>query len=287
MAAIEASAHDLESAISQGLAQLKLLRAEVKIEILEEGSKGVLGFGARQAKVRLTPITDLEAAAPPPPPPAPRVTPKAPEPPKPAVVAQEQDWDEPQPQDDADMPGDDDLPALPADIADAPPADGDDEAVFSGDVVALAQSLTQGVVDRMGFEASVTARLAPPRDEQDHETIVVDINGEDANMLLDHHLEGLTALQTVIQSMWSHQTKDSGRISLDANSHKARREQRIQQMATRMAAQVMETGRPVTLEPMSAAERRLVHIALRNNDKVYTESMGEGANRRVQIKLHK
>ena len=63
MAAIEVSAPEMDGAISQGLAQLKLLRAEVKIEILDEGSKGVLGFGARPAKVRLTPITDIEAAA--------------------------------------------------------------------------------------------------------------------------------------------------------------------------------------------------------------------------------
>lgn len=280
MAAIEASANDLESAISQGLAQLKLLRAEVKIEILDEGAKGVLGFGARQAKVRLTPITDLEVAAPvtKPAEPAPKPAPVTPSPAKPASLAKAET---------ADMDAPDDSPALADEAADAPAADETDEASPVADPLALAQELTQGVVDRMGFAASATARLDPPRDEHDHETIVIDIVGEDVDILLDHHLEGLNALQTVIQSMWSHQTKDSARISLDANGYKAKREQRIQQMAVRMAAQVVETGRPVTLEPMSAAERRLVHITLRDNEKVYTESMGEGSSRRVQIKLHK
>lgn len=286
MAAIEASANDLESAISQGLAQLKLLRAEVKIEILDEGAKGVLGFGARQAKVRLTPITDLEVAAPvtKPAEPAPKPAPLAPSPAKPAPLAKPAP---PAKAETADMDAADDSPALADEAAAAPAADETDEATPVADPLALAQELTQGVVDRMGFAASATARLDPPRDEHDHETIVIDIVGEDVDILLDHHLEGLNALQTVIQSMWSHQTKDSARISLDANGYKAKREQRIQQMAVRMAAQVVETGRPVTLEPMSAAERRLVHIALRDNEKVYTESMGEGSSRRVQIKLHK
>ncbi len=282
MAAIEATASDLENAISQGLAQLKLLRAEVKIEILDEGARGVLGFGARQAKVRLTPITEIEAAAPVAKPveAAPKAAPVTPSPAK----------TEPPRAKPAEKAVADEADVLADEAANAPAADETDEADEAGpvaDTLALAQELTQGVVDRMGFEASATAQLMPPRDEHDHETIVVDIVGDDVDILLDHHMEGLNALQTVIQSMWSHQTKDSTRISLDANGYKAKREQRIQQMAVRMAEQVVDTGRPVTLEPMSAAERRLVHIALRDNEKVYTESMGEGSSRRVQIKLHK
>lgn len=282
MAAIEATASDLENAISQGLAQLKLLRAEVKIEILDEGARGVLGFGARQAKVRLTPITEIEAAAP--------VAKPVEAAPKAAPVTSSPAKTEPPRAKPAEKAVADEADVLADEAANAPAADETDEADEAGpvaDTLALAQELTQGVVDRMGFEASATAQLMPPRDEHDHETIVIDVVGDDVDMLLDHHMEGLNALQTVIQSMWSHQTKDSTRISLDANGYKAKREQRIQQMAVRMAEQVVDTGRPVTLEPMSAAERRLVHIALRDNEKVYTESMGEGSSRRVQIKLHK
>ncbi len=62
MAATEISAPDIETAIEQGLQQLKLLRAEVKIEVLEEGSRGVLGIGAKPARVRLTPFEEIEAA---------------------------------------------------------------------------------------------------------------------------------------------------------------------------------------------------------------------------------
>ena len=63
MAAIETTASDIETAIAQGLAKLNLIRAEVKIEVLEEGSRGVLGIGAKPARVRLTPFDELEAAA--------------------------------------------------------------------------------------------------------------------------------------------------------------------------------------------------------------------------------
>lgn len=59
MPAIEVQAPDVESAIAQGLSQLNLIRAEVKIEILDEGSRGVFGIGSRPARVRLTPFAEL------------------------------------------------------------------------------------------------------------------------------------------------------------------------------------------------------------------------------------
>lgn len=254
MPAIESTANDLETAISAGLAQLRLLRAEVRIEVLDEGSKGVLGFGQRQARVRLTPMSELDVPAAPPPA-------DAPPPPAPAPV-------EPPPPADADV--DDEF----------------DTSLSEGEIE-LAREFTQGVLDRLGLETTVDVEVFDPVGEETHPSIRVNISGDDANVLLNHQHEALNALQTVVQSMWSHQTKHGARLSLDANGYKANREVRIRQMAERMAERVIESGKPITLEPMLPAERRLVHVALRDNPHVFTESVGEGGNRRVQIKPKK
>lgn len=257
MPAIESSANDLETAISAGLGQLKLLRAEVRIEVLDEGSKGVLGFGQRQARVRLTPVSELEdavAAAPAPPPvdTAPQHAPAAAEP-----------------------------PPLPDDIED------EFDTSLSPSEIELARELSQGVLDRLGLETAVDVEVFEPVGDETHPSIRVNISGDDANVLLNHQNEALNALQVVVQSMWSHQTKHGARLSLDANGYKAKREVRIRQMAERMAERVIESGKPITLEPMLPAERRLVHVSLRDHPQVFTESVGEGGNRRVQIKLKK
>jgi len=127
--------------------------------------------------------------------------------------------------------------------------------------------------------------LIEPRDSGDSLSIWVDIQGRDASRLLAHQSEALDALQLVVQTMWAHQTKSNLRLTLDADSYKERRAQHLQQMALRLAERVVSSGRSITLEPMSAAERRLVHIALRDHPQVTTESHGEGSARRLTIRL--
>lgn len=271
MPAIEISAQDIESAINQGLSRLQLLRAEVKIEVLDEGSRGVLGIGARPARVRLTPYAEIEAPA---------------------------DISNAAPAADASPDGAPQQPsAHPPSVADASPASqtdashsdalpaGEDE--LSDDDARLAAELTQGVLDRMRFKATCAARLVQPADDREGAHIQVDIQGEDASRLLAHQAESLEALQLVVQNMWAHRTKSSARITLDADQYKATREQRLRQMAIRLAERVVNTGRSITLEPMPPAERRLIHLALRDHPQVYTQSEGEGSQRRITIRLKK
>ncbi len=149
----------------------------------------------------------------------------------------------------------------------------------------LAGEIARGIVERMGLDVTVEATLVQPRASDDTLSLYVNVMGADAEILLAYQGEALHALQTLTQMMWSHQLKSNLRITVDADGAKAAREQRIMQMAQRMAERVIESGRPVTLEPMPANERRFVHLALRDDDRVYTESQGEGATRKVVIKL--
>lgn len=294
MAAIEVNAPDVESAIAHGLAQLNLIRAEVKIEILEDGSRGVLGIGAKPARVRLTPFAEIEAAAaraaaPPP------VQQSTPAPAASAAVAEDDDLDD---QDDQDS---EDYDESESDVGDDEGAgeDEDDQDNREGDIeiegADLAANLTQSVLNNMGIvTATCTSRSLMPSDDHDHPSIWVDVDFEpndegddDVAGLTAFHNEGWNALQMLVQTMWSHQTKSSVRVTVDLNGLRARREMQVQNMATRMAERVVATGKAITLEPMPASERRLVHMALRNNTKVFTESAGEGSNRKVTIKIKK
>lgn len=278
MSAIEITAHDVETAIKIGLAQLNMLRAEVKIEMLDEGSKGVLGIGARPARVRLTPFVETEA------------TPAAP-----AAAAEPEPraerWRAQSPVEPAQAPAET-LPTTAAgpvepEVDEAGEAMGSlaDEEAVQDDAVQLAATLTQGVLDRMNLQVTCASRSIEPRGAGESSTVWVDIQGRDASKLLAHQCEALDALQVVVQTMWAHQTKSNLRVTLDADSYKDRREKRIHQMAERLAERVVSTGRPITLEPMPPSERRLVHIALRDHPSVATESHGEGPGRRVTIRM--
>lgn len=272
MPAIEFTAHDVETAVKQGLVQLSLLRAEVRIEILDEGSRGVLGIGARPARVRLTPYTEIEAAASARP--VDEVAPDTMEP-EPEVEVEV----EPEPE-----PPSEPLFAPQPDMAPPPAAESE---MASGDgLLQLAVELTQNVLDRMSFKVTCTGRIVQAPDGESA-AIWVDIQGDDASVLLAHQMESLDSLQLIVQTMWAHQTKSGARLTLDVDSYKAQREHRVTQMAQRLAERVVSSGRSITLEPMSPSERRLVHLALRDHPAVMTESHGEGSARRVTIKLKK
>jgi spoIIIJ-associated protein len=275
MASIEVSAQDVESAIAQGLAQLDMLRADVKIEILEEGAKGVLGLGAKQARVRLTPFAELAnsgaAAA------------------KSRTAAAEDDddaddFDDAYDDEDADAEDDTDADE-DIDNADAD-ADTDGAPVIEGE--GLAVEITRNIVEMMGYRrAEVTGTSLLPMDDSDQPSILVDIDVEerDEDIFLTHGAEVLNALQLVVQTMWSHQTKSNVRVNVDVNGYKARKQEKLATMANRMAERVIESGKPLTLEPMNGADRRIVHMTLRDHPQVFTESAGEGAGRKVTIKL--
>ncbi len=276
MAAIEISAPDIETAIAQGLAKLSLIRAEVKIEVLEDGSRGVLGIGAKPARVRLTPFAEFEAAAP-------------------VAVSQDDDEEEMDLAEEAINPEDE----LNADEGADEVDEADDELAGEAEMeiegAPLAASLTQTTLDHMGMvTATCISRSVLPQDDNDQPVIWVDIDFEpneegdqDADALLAYQQEALNALQMMVQTMWSHQTKSSVRITLDVNGFKERKQSQVKQMALRMAERVIASGRAMTLEAMPASERRLVHMALRDHPDVFTESAGEGQGRKVTIKPKK
>ena len=146
----------------------------------------------------------------------------------------------------------------------------------------LAKSVVSKLLHDMGLEAQVTARF-DESDRPDHRSMRVDVRGGDLSALIGHHAETLNAFQYIASLIVGKQTGQFTQLTVDVEGFRARREKQLRQMAQRSADQAMKMGRRVTLEPMSASERRIVHMELQAHPAVTTESVGEEPRRKVTV----
>ncbi len=120
----------------------------------------------------------------------------------------------------------------------------------------------------------------------ENEPAIIDIQGEDAGLLIGKRGETLRSLQLLLNIMLSQQHENQSTrmpVVLDIEHYRKRRERNLQRLAEKMANRALETGNSVELESMNAADRRIVHLALSSSKSVITESKGEGSDRRVMI----
>ena len=129
----------------------------------------------------------------------------------------------------------------------------------------------------------MTAYFGEADDDQSRVPVHVDIHGQDLSILIGRKAETLNALQFISKLIVGKELEHSIPLLVDVEGYRKRRERQIRQLAQRVAEQVQETDRSQALEPMPPNERRLVHIELRNNPNVTTESTGEGNRRKVVI----
>jgi spoIIIJ-associated protein len=144
------------------------------------------------------------------------------------------------------------------------------------------------LLDKMGMLAAVEVndrggKVDPSNGEIS--PMVLNIVGDDLGLLIGRRGETLRDLQFIVRLMVSRKLGTWPNLVLDVEGYKARRVSALNTLAIRMADQVKRTGVPATLEPMPAHERRIIHLALRDNPDVQTESKGEGEERQVQILL--
>jgi spoIIIJ-associated protein len=112
---------------------------------------------------------------------------------------------------------------------------------------------------------------------------VIDIKGEDLGLLIGRRGDTLLSLQYLVNLILSKKYPGKGGVTIDVEHYRHRREEQVVSLARRMADRVRETGSPITLEPMSASERRLVHLLFAEDSELETNSIGEGENRKVVI----
>jgi spoIIIJ-associated protein len=112
---------------------------------------------------------------------------------------------------------------------------------------------------------------------------IIDLTGEDSGLLIGRRGQTLQALQFIVNLIVRQRFGEEVRVVLDVERYRQRREASLQDMAAKVAARVVQTGRSITLEPMSAADRRIIHLSLANHQGVTTESVGFGEERKVTI----
>ena len=112
---------------------------------------------------------------------------------------------------------------------------------------------------------------------------VLDIEGRDAELLQAQTGELLEALQHLVNQVFGRSLTGGARLVCDVHGFRATREAELQAMAKHAANQVRQTGRAFTFEPMSANERRIIHLTLADSPDLFTESIGDGADRKLRI----
>ena len=115
--------------------------------------------------------------------------------------------------------------------------------------------------------------------------ITVEIIGENTNSLIGYRGETLNALQTLLSSIANKEIEEKVRVILDISGYKDKRKKVLEELADKISKTVIKTGKKVTLEPMPAYERKIIHSRLQGNKKVTTESIGEEPHRKIVVEL--
>ena len=254
---LEIIAKTVQEAIGQGLEQLNLVEDQVEIKIVREGSRGILGFGAEDAVVVLTPKQAQETAN------------TQPEP----IVESDQ----------VESVGRPDSASDQTTVSSAP------ESVYADldiaeEIQQRAQEILSTLLEKMDVQAGVTVRAGHDLVEAD-ETIplALDITGHDLGVLIGRRGETLQALQFIVRQILSKEVEQWVPIVVDVESYLVRRRKKLKDLAKRMADRAVFSKRKVILEPMSPQDRRIVHLHLKDHDAVYTQSVGDGERRKVVI----
>jgi len=244
---LEIIAPSVEEAIARGAAELGLPEEQLEVEVLDEGSRGVLGVGARQARVRLT----IRGARP------------QPTPAEPQTILRTD---------------------ISSSAPDTPESSlSDDLDVDDQEVPEITKAIVEELLTRMGVDGVVKGHWGEPDAPGKVRPLLVDVHGEDLSLLIGRRGETLSALQYVTRLIVGKELHRPVAIVIDVEGYRARREETLRRLARRMAEQAIDRHRTMSLEPMPANERRIIHIELKDNPKVTTESVGEGNHRKVTI----
>lgn len=216
---VETEAKKVEEAIQKACELLQASREDLDVEILENGSSGFLGIGARKARIRATrkegaPVSGKEAFS-----------------------------------------------AAPGD---------------KNGLAREAQTALRGLLDHLEIKAQVEMK-------EDGERIYLNILGDGGGLLIGRKGQTLDALEYLVNKMVHKNQEGKKRIVVDTENYRLRREESLVKLAQRLSEKARQLGRPVTISPMNAHDRRIVHLALQNDRSLHTRSTGTGLYRKVII----
>ncbi|HOO90321.1 MAG TPA: RNA-binding cell elongation regulator Jag/EloR [Syntrophales bacterium] len=225
---LEIEEKTIDQAIQKACDTFNLPREKLNIEILSEGSSGLLGLlGARKARIRARIMS-------------------------------------------FDIGGGKDTTTHRNEPTE------DVEAETDGDISLRAQAFIEGLLSHVGVDFSVKA-------EENEEYIVLTIEGDGGGLLIGRGGQTLDAIQYLTNKVLNKNGNGRKRIILDTENYRKKREQNLSALAEKLGEKAKKTRRPVTVNPMNAHDRRIIHMALQNDSDLTTRSRGEGAFRKIVI----
>ena len=145
------------------------------------------------------------------------------------------------------------------------------------EAISIAQEVLEEMFDLMEVDAEVRLRTNSIAGED----LSIDIMGDDSGLLIGRGGTTLSSLQFMVNFIVSKRLTEWTPVNIDVEGYKQRRYKYLETLAQRLAKRVRNTGKPFTLDPMPANERRVIHMALARNSQVTTESTGAGSERRL------
>ncbi|MGI6359182.1 MAG: RNA-binding cell elongation regulator Jag/EloR [Bacillota bacterium] len=153
------------------------------------------------------------------------------------------------------------------------------QVVAKSDPLELTTSFLEGVCQRMG---AAEVKISSQRQD---ENVLFSIDGDSLGLLIGKHGQTMNSLQYLASVVYNRNASEHARVLVDVGGYRARREEALQRLATRLAEKAKRTGRRVILEPMNAQERRVIHSTLQADKQIVTYSEGEEPYRKVVIAL--
>ena len=258
MRSIESEGDTIDQAIENALRALNITRDQVEIEILTGATRGLLGFGGKKARVRatvraplLSRLRGLENEA-------------------------------------ADMDSRETLPPVEHDEpahrqvrdtrTEPPPEAASHAAAPSAAFQLRCKDTLEAILSRLGVSCAV--QVGPGADPG---SVLLAVSADSGGLLIGRRGQTLDALEYIVNRIVGREDAVSGRVMIDVERYRERRLEHLTQLARRLAEKAKQTGRPVTLNPMSARDRRVVHVTLQGDTAISTRSQGEGHYRKVII----
>jgi len=243
---LEVIAPSVEEAVEKGLKELGLCKEDVEVEVLDSGKRSLFKLASRQARVRLK-----------------------------MKLSDDVEINNLQQGEEANVELDENNSSSDESIV-------DDNDLDEG--LKVARNTINTLLDEMNVEANVHVEYGE-MDGQHIAPILINLEGNDLSFLIGRKSETINALQYITNLIVGKKLNRWIPLQIDVQNYRERRERELRKLARRIADQVVTSGRKQYLEPMPPNERRIIHIELRENPDVITESSGEDPHRKVVVSL--
>ena len=244
---LEIEDKSIDDAIEKACRDFGVPREKLNIEIISESTGGFLGVLSKKAKIKASLLSfdmDFNLA------------------------------DDPQPKSEAR------IKIEPRIKQEVPPTPAISVPSFSpnnaSELASPAKELLAGILTRMSFECQVSVNETP-------EKIILNIEGDESGLLIGRRGQNLDALQYILNKAINKSDNDHKMISVDSEAYRKRREESLLALAQRVREKVTNTQKPVSLTHMNAHDRRIIHLALQEDESLITKSRGEGEYRKIVV----